>query len=135
MIPPAACFRRTLPCLMLVTLLSGTAYAREAGVIHVVLLWLKDSGNAQQRVLLIEATRRLRDIPGVREIRVGEVVPGERDIVDDSFDIGIYFYFDTVDAMQAYLEHPLHRQVVKSAISPLVSRIRVHDFRDAPGTP
>jgi hypothetical protein len=118
-----------LPGLILVISAAHSANA-EQGVVHIVLLWLKQGGNDQQREQLIEATRQLQRIPGVVTIRTGPVIASGRDIVDDSFDVGIYFYFDSVDDMQSYLEHPLHRQVVAEEIKPLVSRIRVHDFYD-----
>jgi hypothetical protein len=101
------------------------------GVVHTVYLWLKNPGNQQERQRLLTATDRLRTIPGVREIRFGEVIASGRDIVDDSFDVGIYFYFSDVAAMNRYLVHPLHKQVVEQDIKPLVERIVVYDFHDA----
>lgn len=104
------------------------------GVVHTVFLWLKQPGNVQHRRQLIMATGRLRDIPGVLEIRFGETIESERVIVDDSFDVGIYFYFADVAAMNRYLVHPLHTRIVNEDIKPLVSKIRAHDFYDqAPG--
>ncbi len=102
----------------------------DRGVVHTVFLWLKQAGNDTHRHQLIRATDQLRGIPGVRDIRFGEVIDSDRDIVDDSFDVGIYFYFDDVDAMKAYLVHPLHRSIVETEIKPLVDRIVAHDFRD-----
>ena len=77
------------------------------------------------------ATDRLRAIRGVREIRFGEAVASDRDIVDDSFDVGIYFYFSDVAAMNRYLLDPLHKRVVEQDIKPVIERIVVHDFQDA----
>jgi hypothetical protein len=99
--------------------------------VHTVFLWLNQPGDEQHRQRLLSATHQLRTIPGVREIRFGEMIESDRAIVDDSFDVGIYFYFDDVGAMNAYLVHPLHRTVVEQEIKPLVRRIVVHDFYDA----
>ncbi len=101
------------------------------GVVHTVFLWLDQPGDEQHRHRLLSATHRLRTIPGVREIRFGEMIESDRAIVDDSFDVGIYFYFDDVGAMNAYLMHPLHRTTEEQEIRPLVRRIVVHDFYDA----
>jgi hypothetical protein len=103
----------------------------QRGVVHTVFLWLKQPGHEPHRQRLISATGQLRGIPGVREIRFGETIESDRDIVDDSFDVGIYFYFDDVSAMNAYLVHPLHQSIVEHEIKPLVQRIVVHDFQDA----
>ncbi len=121
-----------ITCLVLLLLFCNPATAEftDRGVVHTVYLWLKNPGNQQQRERLLTATDRLRTIPGVREIRFGEVIESSRDIVDDSFDIGIYFYFSDVAAMNRYLVHPLHRQVVEQDIKPVVERIVVHDFHD-----
>lgn len=119
--------------LLLMLLFGNTAIAEPVarGVVHTVYLWLKEPGNQQHRSQLFSATERLRAIPGVLEIRYGEVIESDRSIVDDSFDVGIYFYFSDVAAMHRYLVHPLHTQVVEQDINPLVERIVVHDFHDA----
>ena len=63
------------------------------GVIHTVFLWLKKPGDVQHRRQLLIASDRLRSIEGVLDIRFGEMIESNRDIVDDSFDVGIYFSF------------------------------------------
>jgi len=126
-------FPAGMALLLLMLLLSNTAFAEstERGVVHTVYLWLKNPGNQQHRNRLLTATDRLSAIPGILEIRYGEVIDSDRTIVDDSFDVGIYFYFTDVAAMNRYLVHPLHKQVVEQDINPLVERIVVHDFHDA----
>lgn len=112
-------------------LLPGAAFATETdgvGVIHTVFLWLKKPGDAQHRQRLLHATHRLRAIPGVLDIRFGEKIESDRDIVDDSFDIGITMYFSSTEAMNDYLVHPLHHAIVEQEIRPLVDRIVVYDF-------
>ena len=100
------------------------------GVIHTVFLWLKQPGNVTHRNQLMMATDRLRHIPGVVDIRFGEVIESNRAIVDDSFDVGIYFYFNDVAAMNDYLVHPVHKKTVTEEIQPLVKEIRAYDFYD-----
>ncbi len=99
------------------------------GVIHTVFLWLKKPGDEQHRRQLLIASNKLRTIGGVLDIRFGEMIESDRDIVDDSFDVGIYFYFSDVAAMNRYLVHPLHQATVEQQIKPLVDRIVVHDFQ------
>ena len=127
-------FLLSVLCLLVVSVLqvgnSANADVSNRGVVHTVFLWLQQPSDAQHRQRLVSASDRLRSIPGVVDIRFGEVIESERDIVDDSFDVGIYFYFDDVAAMNAYLVHPLHKAVVEQEIKPLVKRIVVHDFYD-----
>ena len=105
--------------------LAGT---EDRGVKHTVFLWLKEPGNEAHRRQLLLATNRLRTIPGVLDIFIGEKIVSDRDIVDDSFDIGITMTFSTTEAMNEYLVHPLHRAVVEQEIRPLIDRILVYDF-------
>ncbi len=125
-----------LLCVLVVASLctAGLANANSAdeqrGVVHTVFLWLKQPGNEAHRKHLIQATERLQQIPGVLDIRFGEVISSDRAIVDDSFDVGIYFYFNDVESMNRYLVHPLHQKTVQDDIKPLVSEIRAHDFYD-----
>jgi hypothetical protein len=104
------------------------AQIESEGVIHSVFLWLKKPGDEQHMQRLLHATHRLRAIPGVLDIHFGEKIESDRDIVDDSFDIGITMYFSSTEAMNEYLVHPLHHAVVEQEIRPLVDRIVVHDF-------
>jgi hypothetical protein len=113
-------------------LLVGNAAIAEfsnEGVVHTVFLWLKKPGDEQHRRQLLIASNKLRSIDGVLDIRFGEMIESGRDIVDDSFDVGIYFYFSDVAAMNRYLVHPLHKATVEQDIKPLVERIVVHDFQ------
>ena len=119
-----------LTAMVLLASKAAIAEYKNKGVVHTVFLWLKQPGDKQHRQQLLLATDRLRSIPGVLEIRFGEMIESERAIVDDSFDVGIYFYFNDVAAMNAYLVHPLHRSVVEQEIKPLVERIVVYDFQD-----
>lgn len=125
-----------LLCMLLIASLcaarisNADSVGKQRGVVHTVYLWLKQPGNEAHRKHLIQATARLQQIPGVQDIRFGEVISSERTIVDDSFDVGIYFYFDDVESMNRYLVHPLHQKTVQEDIKPIVSEIRAHDFYD-----
>ena len=103
-------------------------YAEKIRVNHVVLCWLKDSGNKQQKEFIINASKNLAKIPGVMEVRVGSVIPSERKIVDDSFDVGIYMTFRSVEDMNAYVVHPDHQRIVQDELMPIVERLVVYDF-------
>ncbi len=118
---------------LLVVILTGSASVQAQPVVHIVLLWLKQPGDSAQRQQLIQASQRLRQIPGIQRLQLGEAVTSERDIVDDSFDVALVFTFEDETAMKSYLIHPLHKKIVKQDIKPLVLRLRVHDFTDVSG--
>ncbi len=104
---------------------------RDAAVVHVVLVWLKEPGNPEHRQRIIEISREFETIPGVIDVSVGEVVLSDRPIVDDSFDVGLYLTFSSVDAMNTYLADDRHQQALREVFRPLSERYIVYDFEDA----
>ena len=119
----------------LLIFVSGCATTSKEPVIndpvkHVVFLWLKEPGNMEQRQQIIAQTQTFRDIPGVMRVSAGEVIASEREIVDDSFDVGLTLTFSSVDDMNAYLTHPLHKDAVRNVLKPLVRKIVVYDYME-----
>ena len=106
--------------------LPGTTAANRVN--HIVLCWLKEPGNIAHRKKIIEVSESFRKIPKVLEVKVGQVVPSDRKIVDDSFDVGIYISLANTEDMNAYLNHPLHTKAVEEVLRPLAKKIVVYDF-------
>ncbi len=97
---------------------------------HVVLCWLKEPGNADHRKQIVEVTESFRQIPGVLAARAGEVMPSDRAIVDDSFDVGILILVPDAKRLTEYLEHPIHQKAKQETLLPLVEKIVVYDFQE-----
>ena len=97
---------------------------------HIVLCWLKDPGDQKDREKIIEVTKSFKDIPGVLNAEAGQVIMSDREIVDDSFDVGILIVTKNQEDLQKYLDHPIHQQAKKEVLLPLVERILVYDFMD-----
>lgn len=100
-----------------------------AALEHVVIVWLKEPGNAAHRNTIIAASEILRSIPGVLDLKSGRVVASERAIVDSTFDVALLISFPDQAALDAYLVHPLHVRLVNETLKPLVAKIRVYDFQ------
>ena len=124
-----------LPALLFCLLLAGPAIpvAQANGtpeaVEHIVVVWLKAPGNAEHRRHIISESAVLRDIPGVTGLRMGEMIPSDRPIVDSTFDVALIVSFADRAAMQGYLTHPVHVELVGKTLKPLVEKIRVYDFQ------
>ena len=114
-----------LACMALPVQANGTGDTVE----HVVVVWLKSPGNTEHRRRIITGSEVLRDIPGVTGLRTGEVIQSDRNIVDSSFDVALIVSFTDQAAMQAYLTHPVHVELVEQTLKPLVEKIRVYDFQ------
>ena len=121
--------------LLLLTLLASSGCAslgsrHDGSLQHVVLIWLKDAGNAEQRAKIIEVSKSFRDIPGVLDVQAGKAVASERDIVDDSFDVGILVVVPDERRLAEYLAHPIHQRAKNDVLLPLVEKILVYDIRE-----
>ena len=94
-----------------------------------VLCWLKEPGNTEHRDQIINISRTFKKIPGVLEVRVGEVIESNRPIVDDSFDVGIVVIVPDSKRQQEYLDHPIHQDANRDILLPLVEKVLVYDFK------
>ncbi len=97
-------------------------------VTHVVMVWLKQPGNEQHRAQFIKASQQLNDLPGIVSRHVGVVMPSERGIVDDTFDVAVTVTMKNKAALNAYLDHPKHKKVLHEKIKPLTNRVVAYDF-------
>jgi hypothetical protein len=95
---------------------------------HIVLLWLKQPGNADQRDKVIAAGKTLRDIPGVLSVTAGQPLASDRPIVDDSFDVGFVIRFASKAAGESYQTHPLHMKAVAEVLKPLAGKLLIYDY-------
>jgi stress responsive alpha/beta barrel protein len=100
----------------------------DKSVSHVVLIWLKQPGDAQARQQFVKASKQLNDLPGIISRHVGVVVPSDRVIVDDTFDVAITVTLKNQQALDAYMNHPRHKEIVDAQLKPLVNRIVAYDF-------
>ena len=97
-------------------------------VTHVVMVWLKEPGNEQQRAAFIKASKQLNDLPGIINRHVGIVMPSDRKIVDDTFDVAVSVTMESEEALQAYLKNPKHKKILHDKIKPLINRSVAYDF-------
>ena len=109
-----------------------TAYLSHAKedlrVSHVVVVWLKEPGNAQMREQFVKASRALEAVPGVVSRHVSAVIPSERPKVDDTFDVAVTVTFENSQALKKYMQSQKHKNMLKNQLKPLVNRIVVYNF-------
>ncbi|HWO99772.1 MAG TPA: Dabb family protein [Methylococcus sp.] len=100
---------------------------------HVVIVWLKEHGSEAARQRYIENSRQLGKLPMVVHYRVGTALPSDqRTVVDSSYDVAIVASFANREALGDYLAHPEHRRILDESLKPLVDRVVVYDFQEAP---
>jgi len=117
---------------MATVLLSAPVHAENKPVSkpisHIILVWLKEPGNAEMRQQFVEASKSLNDLPGIINRHVGISVKSNRKIVDDSFDVAVTVTLKDEAALKAYMNHPKHKQIVHDKLKPLVGKIIAYDF-------
>jgi hypothetical protein len=103
--------------------------ARRGNVEHVVLVWLNEHGNAAVKEKMITAARAFpKEIPGILSMSIGDALPSERDVVDDSFDLALVVRFKDKASLDAYEKHPVHVKAVKEVLAPNASKLKVYDI-------
>ena len=102
-------------------------YKNEDQVYHVVLVWLKTYRNEMRINKIIDASKELKNIPGVLEVSTGKVLRSSRVIVDDTFDVSIIIKFASKEYLKDYLVHPIHVKIANEVIKPLANKITVYD--------
>jgi heme-degrading monooxygenase HmoA len=95
---------------------------------HIVICWLKTPGDRAAAERLANASRKFAEIPGVLDVRAGQVLKSDREIVDSSFDVAVILTFESHFALADYLNHPAHKKAVKDTLRPLTAKIVVYDF-------
>ena len=102
-------------------------FVNEKPVYHVVLIWLKTYRNEMRINKIINASKELKNIPGVLEVSTGKVLRSARVIVDDTFDVSIIIKFASKEYFKDYLVHPIHIKIANEVIKPLANKITVYD--------
>ncbi|HIF51331.1 MAG TPA: Dabb family protein [Thiotrichaceae bacterium] len=119
-----------LICLSLVSIELSAAVTYDNVIHHQVFLWLNKDVNNDVIDNIISETKKLNTIPGILYLSVGSVISSERDIVDDSYHIGIHMTFKSVADMKTYLQHPYHQEYLRVYVKPVLEKIRVYDFSE-----
>ena len=114
--------------LILISLpLKAEEFKNDEPVYHIVLIWLKTYRNEMRINKIIDASKELKNIPGVLEVTTGKVLRSSRVIVDDTFDVSVIIKFASKDYLNDYLVHPIHVKLANEVLKPLANKITVYD--------
>ena len=95
---------------------------------HVVLFWLKpDAPAGAKQQLLDDCHNLLSKIPGLLAFDAGAPAGTPREVVDNSYDVGLLTAFADKAGHDAYQTHDLHQQFI-ARNKPNFGRIVVYDF-------
>jgi len=97
--------------------------------IHVVLYWLKPgTPDSERESLKKDGVEMLKQIPSVRHIWTGKPAMTPREIVDNSYDVGLCVLYDDRAGHDAYQPHEIHQQFMAKH-KPHWQRVQIYDFQ------
>src|SRR5262249_33439330 len=99
-------------------------------LVHTVIFSLKKHAPAHEADALIADTQRLPvKIPSVREIRAGKPADKATPIAARDYQVGLLVFFDDVEGLHTYLDHPLHKEYVSNHEKNF-EKVVVYDFKN-----
>jgi hypothetical protein len=97
---------------------------------HVVIFWTKPENPKAAEELVAGMQHYLKPIPGVLQFHVGRMVPSQRPVVDQSYQVALNVSFPDKQMQDAYQVHPLHLEFVEKVFKPNCAKVTVYDFED-----
>lgn len=96
--------------------------------IHTVFFWMKPgSTDAARKQLIEDAKSYLGKIPTVRQLWAGPPAMTPREVVDNSYDVGLTVVLDDSAGHDVYQVHDLHLQFI-ARNKEKWARVQIYDF-------
>ncbi|HYO10025.1 MAG TPA: Dabb family protein [Tepidisphaeraceae bacterium] len=97
--------------------------------IHTVYFWLTPAATDEIRQkLLTDCANLLGKIPSARHVWVGRPAMTPREVVDNTYDVGLCTVFDDAAGHDEYQVHPLHKEFI-ARNKEYWKRVQIYDFR------
>ncbi len=97
--------------------------------VHVVLFWMKPGAtDAARAQLAADCEAYLGKIPDVRQLWAGRPAMTPREVVDNSYDVGLCVVLDDVAGHDEYQVHELHKQFIERNKANW-KRVQIYDFK------
>lgn len=96
--------------------------------VHTVFFWMNPTVSDTDRKQLVgDCHRYLGECPTVRQIWAGPPAQTPREVVDNSYDVGLTVVFDDKAGHDAYQEAPLHLEFI-ARNKQHWKRVQIYDF-------
>jgi hypothetical protein len=97
--------------------------------VHYVLFWMNPgTPDAARQQLVEDCYQYLAKVPTVRQLWSGRPAMTPRDVVDNSYDVGLCVILDDDAAHEVYQKHDLHTQFI-ARNKQHWKRVQVYDFK------
>ena len=95
---------------------------------HIVIFWTDPAQANAADELIAGANQYLKSIPGVLQFHVGKMVPSERPVVNQTYQVALNVTFADKKAQDDYQVHPLHLEFVQKVFRRVCKKVAVYDF-------
>ena len=106
----------------------ASAVAGEGPINHVVVVWFNEPGDADAQKRFLATTKSFAKLPGVIGHSAGSVLKSERKVADSSFDMAVVVTLKNKQALQDYLDHPVHKKALQEVLKPMMKKVVVYDY-------
>jgi len=106
---------------------NGKSLISRAMFSHIVIFWTDPAKPTAPDEVIAGAKQYLASIPGVANFHLGKMAPSHRDVVDQSYQVGLSIQFENKKAQDDYQDHPMHLEFVDKCRA-LWTRVVVYDF-------
>ena len=97
-------------------------------LVHTVFFWMKDDAPpGAHEQLLADAKELLSAIPEVKHFQAGRPAMTPRDVVDNSYHVGLLTTFNDSAGHDVYQMHPLHLKFIERNKANW-KRVQIYDF-------
>ena len=97
--------------------------------IHHVYFWLKNPGNNNDLLALIEGLKKLSSVKTIKSFHIGKPAGTSRDVIDTTYNVSWLLLFNNKEDQDSYQVDPIHLNFVKEC-SHLWNKVTVYDCID-----
>lgn len=83
-------------------------------IVHNVYFWLKDEVATDEITGFIEELKGLKSIDGIVDLQVGNPAEISREVVDDSYTVGLMVLFKDMASHDNYQINPTHKKFIEN---------------------
>ena len=95
---------------------------------HIVIFWTDPANPKAADEVIAGAEKYLKPIPGITHFQIGKMAASPREVVDQTYQVGVSVTFTDKKAHDDYQAHPDHLKYVAEYVRPLVKKLVIYDF-------
>lgn len=115
---------------LLLSLSTPFVFAGSNTIQHVVFCWLAEDHSPADVEAVKAGFAAFSGIPQIASMMIGDPVMSEREIVDDSFHVGVVMEFNNAGDLEDFMNDETHKKITKDVLAPLCPRAVVYDIID-----